>query len=363
MDKPFSFNEIGDGVKHLKKNKACGLDSISNEMIQAGERILTPYLSKLFNNIIKSECYPAIWSKSYIVPLYKHGDDQDPSNYRGISISSSIGKLFAWLVNKRLQAFLNDNNIMSNCQIGFTQNKRTSDHIFVLKCIIEEAKSKRQPIYGCFVDFKKAFDTIWINGLLFKLLHKYSLSPKFVRILRNMYCSLKSCVYSNSTLGEIFSITIGMRQGCNLSPSLFNLYINDIPTILRKANCDPVKLYHTQINCLLYADDMLILSKTKDGLSKALMILEVYCKKWQLKINPIKTKIIIFNKNKYEDISFQIDGQELEKVRTYNYLGIKVSSTGCFTQTMKELTNKAKRAYFAMKSKFSDFKINPKLFL
>jgi len=154
-----------------------------------------------------------------------------------------------------------------------------------------------------------------------------------------------------------------MRQGCNLSPSLFNLYINDIPTILRKANCDPVKLYHTQINCLLYADDMLILSKTKDGLSKALMILEVYCKKWQLKINPVKTKIIIFNKNKYEDISFQIDGQELEKVRTYNYLGIKVSSTGRFTQTMKELTNKAKRAYFAMKSKFSDFKINPKLFL
>jgi hypothetical protein len=137
---------------------------------------------------------------------------------------------------------LHYNNIISNCQIGFVKNKRTSDHIFVLKCIIEEAKTKGQPIFGCFVDFKKAFDTIWIQGLLYKLLHKYSFSPKLVRLLKNMYSKLNSCTYANRELGQTFNITVGTRQG-NHSPSLFNLYINDIPFLLEKANCDPVTLY------------------------------------------------------------------------------------------------------------------------
>jgi hypothetical protein len=133
----------------------------------------------------------------------------------------------------------------------FVKNKRTTDHIFVLKCIIEEAKTKGQSIFRCFVDFKKAFATIWIQGLLYKLLHKYAFSPKLVRLLKNMYSKFNSCTYANRELGQTFDITVGTRQGCNLSPSLFNLYINDIPVLLEKANCDPVTLYKTKINTLI----------------------------------------------------------------------------------------------------------------
>ena len=171
------------------------------------------------------------------------------------------------------------------------------------------------------------------------------------------------CIRDSGNLGETFDITVGTRQGCNLSPSLFNLYINDIPSLLDKGKCNPVDLYNAKINCLVYADDMLVLSKSKKGLSKALIILEIYCKKCRLKINANKTKIMIFNKHKYEDCNFQIDGRELENVQTYNYLGIKVSSSGSFITAIKELTNKAKRAYFAMKSSFIDSKISPKLFM
>ena len=87
---------------------------------------------------------------------------------------------------------------LSNCQIGFRKGKRTSDHIFVLKCITEQAKRSKQPIYGCFIDFKKAVDTVWIKGLLYKLLCKYSISPKFVRILNNT--NLRSHVIMLMTL-------------------------------------------------------------------------------------------------------------------------------------------------------------------
>ena len=108
-----------------------------------------------------------------------------------------------------------------------------------------------KPICGCFIDFKKAFDTVWIKGLLYKLLCKYSISPKFVRILNGMYTNLRSHVFSNGSLGSEFKITIGTRQGCHLSPSLFNLFINDMPSILAKGNCDPVCINTHKINLLM----------------------------------------------------------------------------------------------------------------
>ena len=239
-----------------------------------------------------------LWSIGYIVPIHKKGNVNDPSNYRGITISSCLGKLFALIMNNRLDTYILENQIIPKCQIGFIKHKRTSDNIFVLKCIIEEAKLKKKPIFGCFVDLKKAFDTLWIQGLLYKMLCKYQISPKFARLLNNMYGKLKASVYSNCELGKIFNIAIGTRQGCNLSPSLFNIFTSDLPYILGKTECDPVTLDSIKINTLMYADDMLLLSMSRKGLEKAICVLEIYCKKWQLKINPGKTKIMIFNKGR-----------------------------------------------------------------
>ncbi len=233
------------------------------------------------------------------------------------------------------------------------KGKRTADHIFVLKCIIEHAKVKKQAIYGCFIDFQKAFDTIWVKGLLYKLLCKYSISPKFVRILSSMYKTLRAHVFSNGNLGLPFNITVGTRQGCNLSPSLFNIFVNDLPSILAKGECDPVYLNSQKINALMYADDTLLLSKSVKGLDKAIRLLEIYCNKWQLKINTDKTKIMIFNKAKMLDIPFHFNGKPLERVRSYNYLGLKVNSSGSFKTAIKELSNKALRAYITMRSTFA----------
>ena len=362
-DKDFTMEEILTGIKSLKLNKSSGLDAISNEMIKSGANILSPYLCKLFNHILRSECYPNLWSTGFIVPIYKKGSSDDPSNYRGISICCCTAKLFALLINNRLQKFLVEHDIISKFQIGFVKGKRTSDHIFVLKCLIEEAKAKKQPIFGCFVDLKKAFDTVWIQGLLFKLLHKYSISPKLVRLLDSMYSNLKARVCSNGELGPLFNVTIGTRQGCNLSPTLFNLYINDIPEILKRVNCDPVILNSVKINTLMYADDMLLLSKSYKGLNKSIKLLEVYCRKWQLQINTDKTKIMIFNKRKTADFSFKVEGKCLEIVTSYKYLGMKICNSGSFTSTIKDLADKARRAYFSMNSSFSNMNINPRLFM
>ena len=248
--------------------------------------------------------------------------------------------------------------------ISFLNIKLISDHIFVLKCLIEEAKSKKSRIYSCFIDLKKAFDTVWIQGLLYKLVCKYNISPKLCRLLKCMYDNLKTQVYSNGYLGDIFNISIGTRQGCNLSPTLLNLFINDLPSILHKADCDPVTMHSERISILMYADDMILMSRSQKGLEKSLKIVEIYCKKWQLNINEDKTKILIFNCNKYADVTVRINGKKLELVKSYNYLGLLFTNSGSFSSAIKELSIKARRAYFAISTVFNEnYNMSPRLMM
>ena len=93
-----------------------------------------------------------------------------------------------------------------------------------------------------------------------------------------------------------FPVQLGTRQGCNISPSLFNIFINDFPEILSNSNAGSVSLDKIRLNCLMSADDIVLISETKDGLKKSLQILESYCNKWQLIINTKKTKVIAINK-------------------------------------------------------------------
>ena len=154
LDTVFSLNEVMQGIKGLKTNKAVGPDLISNNMFKAGSISVGPLVVKLFNIIIKSEIYPSMWYDGFISPVLS-GDLDEPSNYRGISLTSCLGKLFIFLMSKILQTLLDKHNVISECQIGFRINRRTSDHICILKCVLEESKRSRKPIFGCFVDLKK----------------------------------------------------------------------------------------------------------------------------------------------------------------------------------------------------------------
>ena len=220
---------------------------------------------KLFNHVLFHGIFPRMWSEGYIVPLYKPGCRSDPGNYRGICISSCLGKFFTSILNYRLNTFLEEHEILNKNQIGFRYGFRTSDHIFVLKTLIDFYKIHKKPLFACFIDFRKAYDSVWREGLFFKLI-QYGCSKNFVRILLSMYSSVNYKVKLSSGSTPVFSSNIGLKQGCNMSPSLFNVFINDIPELLNTTNCDPVYLGTTKVNCLLYAGDLVLLSKSRSGL-------------------------------------------------------------------------------------------------
>ena len=176
---------------------------------------------KLFNLILSSGVFPRIWSEGYIVPIYKAGSRLDPGNYRGICISSCLGKFFTLILNSRFITFLEGNKILNKCQIGFRYGFRTSDHILVLKTLIDLYKSHKRPLFAWFVDFRKAYDSVWREGLFYKLV-QYGCSRNFIRVLLSMYSSVRAAVRLNAGVTPSFASNIGLKQGCNLSPTLFN---------------------------------------------------------------------------------------------------------------------------------------------
>lgn len=358
LDKSITFEELKLVTSSLKNKKACSFDSITNEMLKCSLNIMSNTLLKLFNHILHSELFPQQWSEGYINPIFKKGDYFDPANYRGITISSCIGKLFTKIINNRLVNFLIDNKIIPSNQIGFIPGKRTADHIFVLKTLMDQAKSHKKNLYMCFIDLKKAFDTVWTNGLLYKL-SKINASTKFINLIKNMYNKVFSRIKTENGYTEFFKVTVGTRQGCNLSPALFNIYTYDLPEVLDKVNGNQPILLDKKVSCLLYADDIILLSYSSKGLQSLIDKTEQYCNKWQLTINVEKTKIIVAHKRTTDTAIFKVYNKTIEIVKSFCYLGIVITKNGSFKEAVSRLYCKSFRAYMSLKESFNFFNGTP----
>jgi len=122
---------------------------------------MCPIYVKLFNLILKTGIIPSEWTKGVILPIYKNkGNKKDPNNYRGITLLSCLGKLFTSLLNTRLTKFAKTHQLIGPEQAGFRKGYSTTDHVFVLNCIVDMYLYKHKKLYCTFIDYKKAFDSI-----------------------------------------------------------------------------------------------------------------------------------------------------------------------------------------------------------
>ena len=280
-----------------------------------------------------------------ISPIHKEGPLDDPSNYRGICIMNSLLKLLCTILNDRLTEFSQQNNLISKEQIGFQKNCRTSDHIFTLKSIVNKyvADTKGKKIYVCFVDFKKAFDSVWHNGLFRKLENK-GINGNFLNLIKSIYAKTKCAVKINGKVTNSFNYLKGVQQGNPLSSTLFNLFVNYIFDEIK--NASPVSLNNYDIfNALVYADDLVLISTSRDDLQRSLDALQNYCEKWKLEINFKKTKALVFSKGtRVDKTPFMVQNNKIEITREYKYLGITINSKNCtFTSTLIDLHCNAKQ--------------------
>ena len=288
----------------------------------------------------------------YITPIFKNGNKSDPDNYRGICVNSNLGKVFCSIINSRLIDFLMKHNVLSKSQIEFIPNHRTSDHIYTLHTLVDKyINQNKTKIFACFIDFKKAFDSIWHIGLLYKLLQS-GVGGKAYDIIKSMYTNNMCSIKIGHKRTDFISQERGVRQGCCLSPALFNIYINELASILELSTVPGLTLHNTEIKFLLYADDLILLSPTKEGLQQSLDLLDRYCQTWALAVNLKKTKSMVFQKRPRclgNTLHFKIGTHKIENCLEYNYLGLKISPTGSFNPAVDELREKARRAFYAIK--------------
>ena len=356
-DKPnFTLKELKKAIILLKNNRAAGPDRIPAEMLKASPDSVLETVLKVMNLIKSTFRFPEKWAIGLTSLIHKEGVDDDPDNYRAITVTNALAKVFTILVNERLEIWAKENNIQRKEQIGFEKKSRPSDHLFVLKSLIDSYTNQGKKLFTCFVDFQKAFDSVWREALFYKLL-KCGMDPGYVKLIKIMYNQTYQSLKMNDGLGRTFKTSRGVRQGCILSPRLFNLFINDLPEIFEQDNCDPVSLANDlKINCLLYADDLVILSETPQGLQKCLDKLNAYTEQWDLKINTKKTKILIFQKKgRKSTVKFFIGHQTIEQTNTYKYLGTIITDTGNFRLNENNLKRKGLRASFIISKNIGPF--------
>jgi hypothetical protein len=369
----FTLDEVLKNIKALKNNKSEGGDFIKNEYLKNCPQSVIILIVRLFNLILQTGHVPFEWCVGLIVPIFKKkGSHFDPNNYRGITLLSCLGKLFTLCLNARLTTFVTDRHIIGEEQTAFREGYSTMDNAFVLNELINIYLSKRNRVYCCFIDYQKAFDSINRSALWGKIIEN-GINGKMLRVIYNMYNSAKSCVKQQSMVSGLFACNVGVRQGENLSPLLFAIFLNDFEKSLSTKYNGLTKItelsrilstedivFFINMYTLLYADDTLVFAESPEEMQLALNEVGIYCHKWGLSINKTKTKIVIFSRGKVRmKYNFKIGNIDIDTSSEYEYLGIVFNFNGSFGKAIKERITPARKAMFGLNEKAVNLLLPP----
>ena len=362
LDYPIAIRELEVASKILKNGKGTGIDAIKNEMISPLVTTYPELLIRAFNDIITShQTLCKDWLHSLITAIHEKGAKDNPDNYRGVSLMSCIGKLFLTIINNRLVKYSLENGLLSPGQLGFVIGNRTSDpHIILHNLLRKYCHEKNLRIFACFVDFSKAFDTVPRDILLHKLREK-GIDGRILEIIKTLYLEDHASVKIGKKYSPPFKTNIGVRQGCVLSPLLFNIFLADLQPILDQCE-DNVKVdENIDLSCLMWADDILMFSESEKGLQDKLNKLDTYCKDNKLTVNTDKTQCMVFNKSGrlLKNYKFKFRTTNLKCVREYKYLGFLVTPSGEIKSGLEDLRVRALKAFAKMKKALgTHFRLN-----
>ncbi len=281
LNQDITTDEVCSCIKRLKRGKSPGIDCILADMIKDGDHLMQQSLLWLFNCMLAGH-FPERLSVGLITAVYKSGNKFHMSNYRGITIGSVIAKLLAMILEQRLASWAEKHAVKAKGQAGFRKDYRTTDHIFILRSLIDKQrrtrlKGKAGKLFCCFVDFKKAFDTV-PRAVLWQVLEELGVCGRILDIIKSLYAHDSAAVRSSQGLSAILRCLMGVKQGCPLSPTLFGLYVDGLERhLLATADIDAPLLRGVLVPLLLYADDLISMSESAAGLQKQLDALASFC--------------------------------------------------------------------------------------
>ena len=333
-------------IKNIKAIKSSGKSIDNNglhpEMLKkVGPKCLSLFLM-LFNLCLHLGNW--VWQKADVIFLKKEGKKSYsiPGSYRPISITSYLGKLFERILSVRANNFLKKKNLFDPYQEGFTEKKNTIRYLNRLILDIKSDLNNGKTVICLFLDFEKAFDSIWKKGLIVKLF-MLGFRGKFLKLINNFLQSRTVCLNINGNKGNVRNCSeFGLPQGSVLSPILFKIFMLDFldeinentATIYKFADDGSVKISaDTTVDCLTQLQTVL------DSLNR-------WAEKWRMVINcqPNKTEVICFgtaenNKNLIPS-EFKLGNQKIKLVKCTKVLGITIDEDLSFTEHSKDVLKK-----------------------
>lgn len=337
--------EISRVISKLKIRKAPGIDGIPNILLKRLPSVAIKFLTNIINSCI-DECYfPTHFKIAKVTSILKpQKDPKSAVSYRPISLLSSIGKIFERIIYAKLNGSLTANSVIEAKQFGFRPGHSTVHQIKRIVNIINANKARRKSTGMVLIDMEKAFDSVWHNGLLFKL-EKAGTPTYLIKLISSFLKDRSFTVCVNGTQSSSKSIPAGLAQGSIISPLLYAVYTSDLKI---PSNCESG----------YYADDTAILSSAKQSntvvknLSNALSKIHKYFIKWKIKINCEKTQAILFKFNQSSrrtpsrDLYF--NGSLINFKTEVTYLGLTIDHKLNFTRQTESCSMKALNSFKAL---------------
>jgi len=268
--------------------------------------------------MLKHGYVPNQFGCGIVIPLVKdkNGDVINSDNYRGITVSPVVSKVFESCILLKFQSYLGS----SDLQIGFKKDLGCGPALFLFQQVVKYFNSRNSSVYVTAVDASKAFDRISHSKLMNKLRER-KLPFCVIRVLACWYSKLYSVVRWNSVYSKEFKVSSGVRQGGILSPILFNVYVDDLIDELRLSGCG-CYCGRTFIGCIMYADDLLLLSPSANGLQDMLDICSTYGSMYNIIFNACKTVTMTVGSNLRQKPAFVLADKPVSCVDHCKYLGV-----------------------------------------
>ena len=379
LNNDISYDEVSFAIDKSKLGKAFLF--VPNEALKNDQAKLL--LHKLFNVCFKFGLSPSDWLKSDLKPLFKGGnkDPRNPLDHRPVCIMSCIAKIYSCVLNRRLQNHLNTNNLLSDSQNGFRAGRSCIDHIFSLVTILRNRKQENKQTFLCFVDFRRAFDSV-NHVLLFNILSsQFGIVGKIYSSLLSLYKNPQTRVILTSPTSEdatnYFECPLGVKQGDKLSPTMFSMFVHSLTSQLDNSGLGvrlelppspppptwpPTPAPHTPppsplltpssvlVSHLIYADDLVCLAESTKDLQSLLKIVHLWCTKHRLEANLLKTEIMhvrpsLTSRSRF---NFRFGQRTIAYCQSYKYLGLTINQFLDFGKMSNSFSDPASRALNAV---------------
>ena len=347
--------EVRKCLHDMKTGKAAGIDNISTEMLKALGEFGIEALTDLCNKMYHSAYIPEDLKTSIFVLLPKKPRALDCSDYRTISLMCHVLKLLLTVIHRRM--VMKIDREIAEAQAGFRKESGTREAIFDLKILAEKYIEMQKEIYACFIDYSKAFDSVKHTKMI-EAMQKTDMDENDIALVSHLYWEQKTRIRIDGAISEEVNIQKGVRQGCVLSPSLFNLYTEYIFREIDQMS--GLKINGETINNLRYADDTVLLAENEDDLQNLVSTIEIQSEKFGLLMNVKKTKAMVISKNEAAKVTIKVNDKIIEQVDQFTYLGQLITTDGRSEQEIKRRIVIAKNSFAKLSNLLTNKKVDIK---